>query len=247
MPDRYATDIWKSGGAEQLSRFRKGLGLSSPAFERDAEQGFTPSEDARRVQAFFKERTGQEIPLVPANSVQALDGDPIWGSGSAYADSAGGKAVVDPLAASSFVVAHEAAHLATPTELMRQRRSGQIEEGNPFSVPRDGGARARYVHELYAKPHLVEEARAQGVARGVAQKLSLPEAPSGWTPREDLANADLSYPYSYMQHGLGAYADREIGPPTSAERREMMSIERAVPDLLEREYRRGMDWVKGVN
>lgn len=235
MPERYAADVWAP--SEAGGRYMRERHVESPAFE-GGRDGFKPTADAERLRDLVKERTGREFDLRPANSVMARDGVPIWGSGEGFAVTGSGVGYVDPLLGTTYVAAHEAGHAVAPSALQRseQRNEGKGEL-DPLSIPREGGARMRYVHENMAKPLVVEEAHAQGFAHQLTKDLGL--------PGEKLYSNPYEYPESYMRQGLGEYARVEIGPPTAAERKEWRAISRATRPLTERVFRQGQQAAKG--
>lgn len=246
MDTRMAGSIWDAESIKRMRQARASEKVSSPAFEYVEGRGFVPSEDAQKVVEYLRGRSGRSLVAQPANAVQALDGVPMWGSGAGFANIGSGVATVDPIRGSTFTLAHEGGHALSPSALRESMaRREASKEIDPIHVPRDSGARLRYVHEMLAKPTMVEEARAQGIARGVIEALALPEDSLDWKEDPSLANKDLSYPASYMERGAGLYRKTEIGPPSPGERREMDAIYRAVPEALRREYESGRSWAKG--
>jgi hypothetical protein len=232
--------------SREIQNYMDGRSLRAPAFVYDPQDGFTPSGDTQRVVDELRSLSGREFSIRPANSVDAINGRPIWGTGNGYVahDSAGRKigsqGVVDPFEASTFVVAHEGAHAALPSELQQDiiERGNRPDRWNPLDVPRDNGARLRYVHEFMAKPVLVEEAHAQGVAHGLMEKLGIPaEESKAWSKPTD-------YPMSYEQDGLMYYGANEIGPASPGEMKTAQQIMRNTLGLVDRAYRQGRQLVR---
>ena len=218
-------------------------GLKTPAFNFVPGIGFQPTEQTSQIVNAFKEKTGKQYSVEPANSVMAIEGSPMWGSGGGvvFNDNLS-TGFVDPLQGTAHVVAHESAHSLFPSNLMEITRGKVKTDGtntfltgnqniNPLNVPRDTGQRLRYVHEIFAKPKLEEEARAQGVAYGLLNKLGIPS--------EETWQSPLDYPKTYLKEGLGKYVNTEIGPPSTAERKEADAIIRGVDPYLQRVFNQG--------
>ena len=209
--------------------------VGTPAFNYEANKGFVPTESTKQIVNKFKEVTGKDLDIRPANSVMAQDGKPIWGTGGGEAFTGSGIGYVDPLMGDALVVAHEGAHALMPSPLNQFYRNNQPRI-DPMNVPRDTGQRMRYVHETMAKPQMEEEANAQGVAYGLLNKLGIPNEESWESP--------TAYPKTYLDQGLGTYVKTEIGPPTSAERKEMKAILNSADPFLQRMFQRGYNLVK---
>lgn len=210
-------------------------GLKTPAFNFVPGIGFQPTEQTNQIVNAFKQKTGTQYSIEPANSVMAIDGEPMWGTGGGVVyDNNRSTGFVDPLQGTAHVVAHESAHSLFPSNL-REFQRGKINSGaqfiDPLSVPRDTGQRLRYVHETLAKPILEEEARAQGVAYGLLNKLGIPSEESWETP--------IDYPRTYLEKGLGKYTDVEIGPPSPGERKEAQAILKGIDPYLQRIFNQG--------
>ena len=211
--------------------------LNNPAFNYERGKGFVPSEDTKQIVNKFKEVTGKDLDIRPANSVMAQDGKPIWGTGHGEADAGSGIGYVDPLMSNALVVAHEGAHAVMPSPLERFYRNNQPTI-DPTNVPRDTGQRLRYVHETIAKPVMEEEANAEGIAYGVLDKIGIsPQSLQSWP-------SPTAYPKTYLGKGLGLYTKTEIGPPTLAERKEEQAILRSTDPFLQRMFQRGYNLVK---
>ena len=211
--------------------------LNNPAFNYERGKGFVPSEDTKQIVNKFKEVTGKDLDIRPANSVMAQDGRPIWGTGHGEADAGSGIGYVDPLMSNALVVAHEGAHAVMPSPLNRFYDNNQPRI-NPTNVPRDTGQRLRYVHETMAKPTMEEEANAEGIAYGVLDKIGIsPQSLQDWP-------SPTAYPRTYLGKGLGLYTKTEIGPPTSAEQKELETILRSTDPFLQRMFQRGYNLVK---
>lgn len=211
--------------------------LNNPAFNYERGKGFVPSEDTKQIVNKFKEVTGKDLDIRPANSVMAQDGKPIWGTGHGEADAGSGIGYVDPLMSNALVVAHEGAHAVMPSPLNRFYNSNQPRI-NPTNVPRDTGQRLRYVHETMAKPTMEEEANAEGIAYGVLDKIGIsPQNLQDWP-------SPTAYPRTYLGKGLGLYTKTEIGPPTFAEQKELDTILRSTDPFLQRMFQRGYNLVK---
>lgn len=209
----------------------------SPAFQL-GKSDFELTPDAKRVVDYMQQRTGKSYAPKAANSVMAQDGKPVWGSGGGFAEFGSGESYVDPFQGSTAVVAHEGGHALAPTSMVTTQRAFW----DPRSVPRDTGARMRLVHETAAKPLLIEESHAQGVAAGVMDALGLPslrqqsiedDGKSSWM------GGPMDYPSTYHDRGLGLYGQREVGPMSPAERQEGRRILRGSNAAMDRTYREG--------
>ena len=210
--------------------------VGTPAFTYEANKGFVPTESTKQIVNKFKEVTGKDLDIRPANSVMADRGIPFWGGGGGFAsDDEKNVGYVDPLMGNAHVVAHEGAHALMRSPLYAQSLQQKIQM-NPLEVPRDTGQRMRYVHETFAKPIMEEEANAQGVAYGLLNKLGIPNEENWASP--------TAYPETYLDEGLGLYTKTEMGPPTSAERKEMKAIMNSTNPFLQRVFQRGYDLVK---
>ncbi len=205
--------------------------IGQPAFNFDPRRGFIPTENTQKIVDLFKQKSGKNINIEPANSVMAIEGEPIWGGGGGvvfYDNPSIG--IVDPLKGTTHVVAHEAGHAAFPSLIKQQKLAGKLQnQFNPLAIPRETGQRMRYVHETFAKPTMAEEASAQGLAYGALNALGIPVKEEWSTPTE--------YPASFLDQGIGKYMNTEIGPPTSAERKELQTILRSTDPFLQRVFK----------
>lgn len=212
--------------------------LNNPAFNYERGKGFVPSESTKQIVNKFKEVTGKDLDIRPANSVMVNnEGIPFWGGGGGMAPhDEKNVGYVDPLMGNAHVVAHEGAHALMRSPLFAQSLTQQFQM-NPLEVPRDTGQRMRYVHETLAKPIMEEETNAQGIAYGMLNKLNMKNEEQGWkTP--------IDYPRTYLDKGLGTYTKTEIGPPTAAERKELQTILRSTDPFLQRVFQRGYNSIK---
>ena len=169
-----------------------------------------PTEDTTRIKNLAAELSGQDVNVRPAYSVEMSGfGRPMWGTGSGFYDPSTGQTVVDPIKGRTHVIAHEIGHSNFPSALAQDvDKKGTFGLSvNPFNrklagnwvmhpnlVPRDTGARARYLHESINKPRIVEEAHAQGIANGLLNRLGI----KGDDPNP------LTYPGEY---GIGGKYD----------------------------------------
>jgi hypothetical protein len=209
--------------------------LNNPAFNYEKNKGFVPSESTKQIVNKFKEVTGEDLDIRPANSVMANEGVPFWGGGGGVAPwTEKNVGYVDPLMGNAHVVAHEGAHALMRSPLMNQTLQQQPQI-NPLEVPRDTGQRMRYVHETLAKPIMEEEANAQGIAYGILNKLGI--------PNEETWESPIDYPRTYLDKGLGTYTKTEIGPPSPGERKELETILRSTDPFLQRMFQRGYNLV----
>lgn len=227
-------------GPEGLSLLKSGMSnrsIGAPAFEY-GEMGFVPSPGARQVLDLFNRQRQVPLTIKPAASVEAFNGQGMWGTGGGYvrADDRG-TVVVDPIAAQTSTVAHEAAHATFPTAALEasvERKQGI----DPLGIPRAQGARLRYIHNTMASPVVGEEAHAQGVANAVMDKVGTPFDTLGWPDAR-------AYPASYVTKGLDAYADAEMGPMSPAENSEAKRIMRASGPYIDRMY--GAGYKRGLS
>jgi hypothetical protein len=223
-------------------------GLKTPAFVYDAESGFKPSEQTQKVVDLLNQASGKKFNLQPANSVMAVEGTPMWGTGAGvvYGETSG-TGYVDPLRGTTHTVAHEGAHSVFPSQLKKLEAAQAFQPGrvapfaimNPLSVPRETGQRLRYVHEAFGKPALVEESHAQGVADAVLNKLGLPVEQS--VPEY---KTSLDYPSTFVSKGIDMYTHNEFGPLSPAERKEIKTIFGASGPLMERVYKQGYSVIR---
>ena len=215
--------------------------LNAPAFNYDKDKGFIPTENTNKIVDTFRSLTGKGLDIRPANSVMALEGKPLWGTGGGFVDEVNsGIGFVDPLMGNAHVVAHEGAHalMGSPLRLSSDKNWTTIgrKPFNPLEIPRESGQRLRYVHETLAKPSMEEEASAQGIAYGVLNKLGIPSNETWQTP--------IDYPKTYLRQGLGTYLKTEIGPPSPEEQKEIETILNSTDPFLQRVFQRGYNLVK---
>lgn len=232
-------------------------GLKTPAFNFVPGSGFQPSEQTRSVVELLNKSSGKKFNLQPANSVMAIEGNPMWGSGAGvvYNDNPQEKntGFVDPLRGTVHTVAHEGAHAVSPSALKQNEikkfetflnapigaAAGAAVGFNPLSIPRDTGQRLRWAHETFGKPSIVEEAHAQGVAEAVLNKLNIPSESS--VPEY---THPLQYPSTYVTKGIEMYNKNEIGPWSPNEQREVDRIFKASGPLLNRVFQQGYSVVR---
>lgn len=191
-----------------------------PAFSWDSDGRLELTPASRRIIETASSASGKPFRVEPFNSVQARDGRPMWGSGEGSVLAPGnGVAYVDPIEGNTFVIAHEAGHALAPSDLAMTKHvaaeAGRWASTDPLSLDRDSGRRLRYVHETLAKPHLIEEANANGFAEGLLEGLGMPgrDVQDSW-------KEPLDYPRSAHDKGLGLYMQVEIGPPSPGEKAE---------------------------
>jgi len=226
--------------------------LKTPAFTFVPGVGFKPTEQSRQVVNLLNQTSGKEFNLQPANSVMAMDGRPMWGTGAGvvFNDTPDVRTTgyVDPLGGTVHTVAHEGAHAVLPSSLkthdLKTRdqflaNPTQFAGVAPGLIPRDTGQRLRWAHETFGKPSLVEETHAQGVAEAALQKLGI-ESESSIPSYTD----PLAYPSTYVPKGVELYTQNEIGPPSPYERREVERIFKAAPDLMQRVFRQGQGLIR---
>lgn len=228
-------------------------GTKSPAFIYDNTVGFKPTEQTQKVVELLNQASGKKFNLQPANSVMAIEGRPMWGTGGGvvYHESptTSQTGYVDPLLGTTHTVAHEGAHSVFPSALeqnendkyFKYKTTGAIPGNtvNPLNVPRDNGQRLRWAHETFGKPSLVEETHAQGVADAVLNKLGIPVEQS--VPEY---KTSLDYPSTYITKGIDYYRQQEIGPFSPGERQEMRRIDRAIDPLMQRVYQQGYGLIR---
>jgi hypothetical protein len=212
--------------------------LNNPAFNYERGKGFVPSGDTKQIINKFKEVTGKDLDIRPANSVMVdNNGIPFWGGGGGVAPwSEKNVGYIDPLMGNAHVVAHEGAHALMSSPAYQRGALQGTFNMDPLEVPRNTGQRLRYVHETLAKPWMEEEANAQGVAYGLLNKLGIPND-EGW-------ENPTAYPKTFLEKGAGKYGKTEIGPPSSGELKEMNTIMRSADPFLERMFKRGYNLIK---
>lgn len=224
--------------------------LKTPAFNFVPGVGFQPTDQTQSVVNLLNQQSGKSFNLQPANSVMALDGTPMWGTGAGvvFNDDPAKRTTgyVDPLEGTVHTVAHEGAHAVFPSALKQAifnpsfGRTQLKGIASPGSIPRDTGQRLRWAHETFGKPSIVEESHAQGVAAGVLNKLNIPYESS----IPDYQNDTLAYPSTYVPQGINMYAKNEIGPPSPGERREVRRIFNSAEPLMERVYNQGYNLIR---
>ena len=147
------------------------------------------------------------------------------------------KIYLDPEVGNAHVLAHEAMHSQLRTDLyddqVQNLMKSTPEKANFFSsedmkpeeVPREGGNRLRYFHEKTSVPIMLEEAAAQGGARGVLDKLGLKGGDRGFRIRgsegvlgddkiyrnKDGSVDELAYPLIYRDGGVDEYTKQYGG------------------------------------
>lgn len=221
--------------------------LKTPAFNFVPGIGFEPSQQTRSVVDLLNKTSGKNFNLQPANSVMALEGKPMWGTGGGvvFNDNPQERTTgfVDPLKGTVHTVAHEGAHAVLPSALKQNQiknadvflnNPNAFIEFSPLSIPRDNGQRLRWAHETFGKPSIVEEAHAQGVAEGILNKLNIPSESS--IPEY---TSPLDYPATYVTSGINRYANAEMGPWSPNETREVDRIFNAADPLLKRVFQQG--------
>jgi hypothetical protein len=225
--------------------------LKTPAFNFVPGVGFKPTEQTQQVVNLLNQTSGKQFNLQPANSVMALEGNPMWGTGGGVVFNelgARNTGYVDPLASTVHTVAHEGAHAVLPSSLKQHNlRTIDAFAANPSAfngiapglIPRDTGQRLRWAHETFGKPSIVEEAHAQGVAKSALEKLGIPyeESASEFTH-------PLQYPSTFVTKGIETYDKAETGPWSPYETREVERIFKAAPDLMQRVFRQGQGLIR---
>jgi hypothetical protein len=231
-----------------FEQFMQSRTMKTPAFVFDRKQGFVPSGDSLRVVQELNRQSGKSYNLQPANSVMAVDGRPLWGTGGGVVFNTNplerSTGYVDPLFGTAHTVAHEGAHAVFPSASKVQEINA-FDSGlksswiNPSDVPRDTGQRLRYVHETYGKPALTEESHAQGVASALLNKLQIPEESS---------ISDFKHPHDYPLQtsfrGRDLYDQNSIGPYSPNEVKEYQTIHKGVPDFVNRIYNQGYNLIE---
>tara|TARA_B100001778_G_scaffold333520_1_gene342227 strand:+ start:180 stop:908 length:729 start_codon:yes stop_codon:yes gene_type:complete len=201
-------------------------------------------------------QAGQEwnpdLEVVPYNSVEAMGGEPMWGSGGGHYNFVDdpNKVYVDPFA-DTHVIAHEIGHAVAPAEQTTHRGGGRYGSAekfdqnfspssnvqHPSNAPKRSGARLRAAHELIGKPKMIEEASAQGFAIGLQQRLGIQPTNNDW-------NNPYEYPATFMRHGPGAYMVNEnVGTSglNKSEQTELDTIEKSYKEAIKREYVKGYE------
>lgn len=225
--------------------------LKTPAFNFVPGTGFQPTEQTQQVVNLLNQTSGKEFNLQPANSVMAIEGQPMWGTGGGVVFNEPGArntGYVDPLGATVHTVAHEGAHAVLPSSLQRHNlqaadafatNRNQFKGIIPGLIPRDTGQRLRWAHETFGKPALVEETHAQGVAKSALEKLGIPYEESG-----SAFQTPLDYPSTYVPRGFEMYVENEVGPLSPYEIREGQRIFKAAPDLMDRVFQQGYSLIR---
>ena len=220
--------------------------LKTPAFNFVPNAGFQPTEQTQQVVNLLNQTSGKQFNLQPANSVMAIEGSPMWGTGAGVVFNelgARNTGYVDPLKGTVHTVAHEGAHAVLPSSLKQHNlKTADTFVANPNAfnritpglIPRDTGQRLRWAHETFGKPSIVEEAHAQGVAEGVLNKFNIPSESS--VPEY---THPLQYPSTYVTKGIEMYDKNEIGPWSPNETQEVDRIYRAAEPLLNRVFQQG--------
>lgn len=134
---------------------------------------------------------------------------------------------VDPTQAGLFTAAHELTHSSFPTKIGTDDMNLQMQPevaAQKFLKANlnkaSGPAQLRYLYETQSVPTMLEEASAQGGARGLTEKLGYGNidtgfnAPGGFnvyrTPTGEVDS--LAYPLSYVNKGIHNFmASRNVG------------------------------------
>jgi hypothetical protein len=225
--------------------------LKTPAFNFVPGIGFQPTEQTQQVVDLLNKTSNKQFNLQPANSVMAIEGNPMWGTGAGVVFNelgARNTGYVDPLGGTVHTVAHEGAHAVLPSSLKQYNlQTADTFAANPNAfnritpglIPRDTGQRLRWAHETFGKPSIVEEAHAQGVAEGVLNKLGIQSESS--VPE---FTHPLQYPSTFVTKGIETYDKAETGPWSPYERREVDRIFKAADPLLNRVFRQGYSLIR---
>lgn len=216
MPRRWA--------GEAIQRYMDRRIQVSPAFNYDETRGFVPTADTQRVVSYISEKAGVPLDIRAANSVDAANGRPLWGSGGGVADF-GGVGVVDPFEGSTHVVAHEGMHAVSPHPSTMQ---GSRQEVRPLP----GGPGFRQAYELLSKPRVREEAHAQGGARATLNALGIASPDSDW-------RSPIDYPMTEAGHAAPIFFGYVKRQPDAGERREMDVIGRGLEPFAARMFQQG--------
>lgn len=235
-----------------FEEFMKQRSLKTPAFNYVPGIGFQPTKQTQEVVNLLNQTSGKNFNLQPANSVMAIAGQPMWGTGAGVVFNRTPEerttGYVDPLNATVHTVAHEGAHAVLPSSLKQSElqqwdtfRANPPKNNtfNPLQIPKDTGQRLRWAHEVFGKPSLVEETHAQGVAKAALEKLGIPYEESAQSFTDP-----LDYPSTYVPKGIDMYVQAEIGPPSPYERREVDRIFKASPDLMNRVLQQGYNLIR---
>lgn len=230
-------------------------GPAQPAFNYNQDTfTFTPTDTTNRIVDFLEEKSGKDIDIQPANSVMAIGGEPIWGSGHGEAFPAtkltAGFAVVDPWAP-PHVVAHEGGHLGFFSDIRNQDRNTMFKEyQSPLydsSIPvlnkfdryneldRENGNRYQSFLNDYWKPTIAEESQAQGIAYETLGKLGI------FRELNDSGMFDpKAYPKQKFYDSIEAYKDfRGQGPTSPAEGKAMGDRYLGTQSLIDRYFDKG--------
>ena len=224
-----------------------GQRLQNPAFVRQNGSW----EQSKNTEKIMDELEGYnpDIELRPYNSVEAMGGEPMWGSGGGHYNFAENPNViyVDPVAGDTHVVAHEGGHAVASSDFNAftgRGRFGDVEKSDqwihssnphhPYNAPERSGARVRAAHEMFTKPTMIEEASAQGFAMGLQQKLDIPYTNTAYKHPYD-------YPHSFGNRTQPMYEFNETqgSELNQSEKEEFERLRRSAIPAIDREYKLG--------
>lgn len=190
--------------------------IDNPAFDYDADDDrYTPSAQSQQARDIVSEASGR-----PAAQLNAItDRSDGYGQGGGYwSPDEPGKINVDPIEGGVHVTAHELGHSNLMSDVGRAEVEGTLnwprnpEEAKRTTRLNKNGANLRRTWESFGGVRMNEEAHAQGVARGVTDRMGLGNVdggfrndPNGLLPETDeYGNINsLAYPRDVGLQGFG--------------------------------------------
>jgi hypothetical protein len=222
-------------------------GLNSPAFEMNRSGKWNLTPITQDVLSTIRSAPGARLfNISPMPAPAARDGVGLWGTGSGYHSPDTNQTYIDPLIGSTLTAAHEAGHAAFPSLLAQQRDAGKLNfTVNPATLNRDSGQEMVYASQ-FARPTLIEEANAQGIAYGAIDRINpslrADEYVGGWS------RGPLQYPGEYNLGGMfdpimTQYAQNKMGPP-SPEKMNVLykSRENSIP-MMQRQFNKAYNLI----
>jgi len=194
-----------------------------------------------------------------SNVIQIKPNDEMYGSGGGYVTYDSPQDVYVDRSGGAHVLAHELGHSQFPTELMKSYKKNIMSYDEPYSpqdeqiidkLDRANPATIRYAYEKQTVPVMLEEANAQGVARGTTEAIGL-----GDKEDKSIYKNPTDYPLQYGREGIDLlnqqFSHEFEGEPlgigitgTPGMREEYYRIQDNMPQRIKRAYFKGRSLVE---